>query len=122
MPILEKAFAKINGNYAGLVGGWPERAVSSLIGTPGFRIATTTYTTAALWAWINNGKEVDIMVANTIALPLYNLVGSHSYTLLNNYNVTLTNGTSVLLIQLRNPWGSDISYTNAYRDGDTLWL
>jgi len=40
---------------------------------------------------------------------------------LNNYTVTLTSNATVNLIKLRNPYGNDVGYTNAYADGSTSW-
>jgi hypothetical protein len=34
MVILEKAYAKLMGNYAQLIGGWAERGVSAMTGFP----------------------------------------------------------------------------------------
>jgi hypothetical protein len=34
MCILEKAFAKLYGNYSSLIAGSPDQAVTNLIGTP----------------------------------------------------------------------------------------
>jgi hypothetical protein len=34
VSVLEKAFAKLNGNYSALIGGWPEEAINSILGTP----------------------------------------------------------------------------------------
>lgn len=45
MSVLEKAFAKMYGNYSALVGGAPERAVQALIGTPGQSYNVRTMTT-----------------------------------------------------------------------------
>ena len=37
-PVIEKAFAKLYGNYSALVGYWSQIAIANLIGTPGFKI------------------------------------------------------------------------------------
>ena len=34
VSVLEKAFAKLNGNYSALIDGWPEEAINSILGTP----------------------------------------------------------------------------------------
>lgn len=60
-------------------------------------------------------------MATSASTSYYGLATSHAYTVLDVYTVTLTNGTSVQLVKLRNPWGTDgasgLSFT--YRDTDT---
>jgi hypothetical protein len=34
VSVLEKAFAKLNGNYSALVGGYSEQAINTMLGTP----------------------------------------------------------------------------------------
>lgn len=52
MNVLEKAFAKMYGNYSALVGGLAERAVQAMIGTPGKVFPFASMTTAQIYTEI----------------------------------------------------------------------
>lgn len=41
MPVLEKGFAKLGGNYSGLVSGTSDKAIMSLLGLPGATVTVT---------------------------------------------------------------------------------
>ena len=126
-PVIEKAFAKLYGNYSALVGYWSQIAIANLIGTPGFKIyiynpaTLVTQSEAAIWSYVDSASVDDVMVANSRSPAVLGLVGSHAYTIVNNYEVTLNDGSKVKLIRLRNPYGSDGSQTTKYGDCDVEW-
>ena len=106
--VLEKGFAKINGNYSSLVGGWSEQAVGKILGTPLMRfLITSTTTSASTFAFVDSAGESDIMAGNTKTGAAYGMVSNHAYSIINSYTVRLNNGATVNLIKLRNPYGSD---------------
>lgn len=124
MPILEKAFAKLMGNYLHIEGGWMRMGLHYLNGSP--------YETL----WHNSiGKEDlwDRMVATDTANDIIQsathfasgghdwqnangLAYSHAYTLLGTH--TLSTGTR--LLRMRNPWGSE-GYSGPWSDSSSEW-
>jgi hypothetical protein len=87
MNILEKAFAKMYGNYSAVVAGSPERAVQNLLGTPGFLYVNSKLTTSQLWKAIDDAKFQDVMVALTGSTSYYGLQTNHAFTLVDNFAV-----------------------------------
>ena len=49
MVILEKAFAKVYGNYAQLIGGWASRGVNTLTGFPSVEVYHSNLTNDEIW-------------------------------------------------------------------------
>ena len=121
MSILEKAFAKLQGNYSSLVAGSPERAVQALIGTPGSNLNIRAMTTTAIYDTISKIQIEDVMIAISWSTSFYGITATHAYTLIENYTVQKISGGTVQLIKLRDPWGSDSGFKGEYRDGDILW-
>lgn len=97
MVILEKAYAKLMGNYAQLIGGWADRGVNALTGFPSYNIQVANETADSLWLKVNDhDNDNDILTASSN----YNAAGhnasdangiaySHAYTLLGAYTVDL---------------------------------
>ena len=118
--LLEKALAKLQGNYDLLTSGSINDAMFILTGAPSFFYANSTKTAAAIYADINSWQVAGhwMGATNTVSTN-NNLVASHAYTILGAY--TVTNGTtSVQLIKLRNPWGYG-EWSGAYGDKDVFW-
>jgi hypothetical protein len=126
--ILEKAFAKLMGNYAQLIGGWAERGVSQLTGFPSTNIRIENETPEAIWEKLDGHDSVsDIMTASSN----YNAAGhsssdtngiaySHAYTVLGTEEVELTDGSKQRLIKLRNPWQRE-NYKGPFSDVSEDW-
>lgn len=73
MSVLEKAFAKMYGNYSALVGGAPERAVQALIGTPGQSYNVRTMTTDKIYKAVDDARFEDVMVATSFTTAYYGI-------------------------------------------------
>ena len=133
-PLMEKVWAKVNGNYENVIAGTAKEAFASLLGSPGVSYSmtgtiigysstdSTTITTAttAAWTLISAYDTAGYMMACAVGTSnSYGLVNSHAYTLLGAYTITGTTGaTTNKLYKIRNPWGTD-SYTGNWNDGDT---
>lgn len=113
--LIEKAFAKMNGNYASIVGGWPTHAGYHLSGLSGEDVWTDK-SADEIWAkavdWDAKGH---IMMAGTSA-SANGIVGGHAYTVVSVH--TMPNGDRVM--KIRNPWGHT-EWTGAYKDSDPFW-
>ena len=56
--------------------------------------------------------------------PTYTPIGLlrfHVYNILATYKVNCTNGTVILLLKIRNPWGSDDAYNGPWADSSSRW-
>lgn len=118
--ILEKAWAKIHGNYTNADGGDPRESMGALTGSPCDRFDHASYATRKddLWKLI---KEFDrlkyVMCTGGIKKEVKGLEKGHVYTLINAYEVE-SEGKPVRLLQLRNPWGMG-EWPGDWADGDT---
>ena len=137
MVIIEKAYAKLMGNYAQLIGGFTDRGVNALTGFPSYNIQIESETDESLWAKLTaHDSDSDIMTASSN----YNSAGhsskddngiafSHAYTLLGAYEVDLqtpvtnadgTTSSTQKLIKMRNPWSRE-GYVSSWSDDDAKW-
>jgi hypothetical protein len=123
MPVLEKAMAKLFGNYSSLVSGDQKDATMALLGKPGLRTVHSLSTTdQTIFDLVSRAQTDDILSAKTKTTAYYGLVASHFYTILDVFDVKTTTGTLYRLIKLRNPHGVDSTTTTyKFRDGDPLW-
>lgn len=149
-PILEKMWAKFNGQYENIIGGSPVEVYDWLLGAPvtqywmgvqpngysgnymGYDGTTGTLSTvannvfAAIKDAVDNGYLVGV---GTDSATINGLVPSHSWSVLNTYSF-ITGGVTYKLLEVRNPWGKDggsssgvnYTYTGPWNDLDIgLW-
>ena len=62
MPILEKAAAKLFGNYESLVGGWMGPAIQALTGAPFYDVTNSDMSVDELWNYIDGKVKSNWMV------------------------------------------------------------
>lgn len=129
--IMEKAWAKVKGNYLISEGGLVENGLHSLVGVPVYRYYTSDITTTAeaedMW---------DILVAADAANYLMGvgtsgtgndqvtngcgIAMSHAYTIISAFSMTDASGVAHKCLVVRNPWG--VSYYNgAWNYNDNNW-
>ena len=126
-PLLEKAFAKLHGNYEALARGDPRNAIQYLTGGPSELYWHTDKSAAEIFDLVKQATLEDGMIsAGTPLSPIGNrartelgLAKSHIYTVLSAHEVTDRYGRLRKLYRVRNPWGRE-SYTGAFRDKDTF--
>ena len=53
-PLLEKVWAKINGNYERISAGWQHEALRVLSGAPAYDYLTSSYTNDEIWKLISD--------------------------------------------------------------------
>ncbi len=105
--VLERAFAQLNGGYAGISnGGTPVLALETLTGQAATWYSPSQVTAATLGQEWSAG---DLVVFDTPSYdnlfdtdPTYNLVGGHAYMF---DGLSTVNG--VACVDLLNPWGDD---------------
>ena len=124
VPILEKAMAKLFGNYEMLVGGWMGMAVQAMTGAPFWSTGHDDFGSGeAIWTKVDEALAKNWMVGiasypaesdqinNTIGLPQ-----SHAYTVLGTQ--ALSDGTK--LFKIRNPWAAE-RYHGPWSDESDKW-
>ena len=124
MPILEKAAAKLYGNYEMISGGYMGPAIQAMTGAPYFDTSHTDVTPDELWDYIDEKLAANWMVTaatfqgtgsdkdqNSLGVPY-----SHALTILGS--VKLSDGTK--LLKLRNPWAKE-TYFGPWSDKSDEW-
>jgi calpain-15 len=131
--ILEKAYAKLHGNYKSIVGGMPHEAMMDLTGCP-----TTTFSfkdqnvqdmirSGKLWALMKQyDKEGYIMSGGTPGEDTMTenqdsnqqkggLIPGHAYSV-----ISAMEYKGVKLLKIRNPWGQ-FEWDGDWSDHSSLW-
>lgn len=124
MPILEKAAAKLYGNYEMLSGGWMGPAVQSLTGAPYFDMRHSDYGIDELWQNIKEKLDKNWMVTSASHVGTGSdqdqdkngIAYRHAYTIV--AAAELEDGTK--LLRVRNPWGSE-RYFGPFSDDSAKW-
>eukprot|EP00354_Favella_ehrenbergii_P003146 CAMPEP_0170456898 /NCGR_PEP_ID=MMETSP0123-20130129/4373_1 /TAXON_ID=182087 /ORGANISM="Favella ehrenbergii, Strain Fehren 1" /LENGTH=251 /DNA_ID=CAMNT_0010720517 /DNA_START=217 /DNA_END=971 /DNA_ORIENTATION=- len=120
--ILEKAFAKVRGNYLHISGGKASSGVRYMRGGPVTERETTYMTPDQIWDFISSHlANGDLLTAGTkhgkdTHTDDWGIVKGHAYTIAGVK--VLSDGTK--LIRARNPWGKD-SYMGDFGATSELW-
>ncbi len=141
VPLLEKAYAKLNGNYTNLGGGLPVNALTDFTGGIEQRfefksnLSLTHLHSDDLFDFIRSCIDYGSLLACSInadkrkteTILSNGLVVGHTYSITNYHILSLTyeNNTSKLsdrgIIRFRNPWGNDIEWNGKWSDNDPIW-
>ena len=130
-PILEKAWAKVKGNYDATFGGFVVSGLRSITGAPVF-----TYKTSDIGA--SGGLSLDatfdlLKAANDANYPMgagttggsdtnrndCGIATGHAYSILETFEMN-DNGTMKDMLLMRNPWGTT-DYSGPWHHGDAAW-
>ena len=123
--LLEKAWAKICGNFAKVCAGLPTEVFDCITNSISENIDCSHENAEEIWIKLKDAKEKNfIMTAGTgndpsIDYDSVNLVVGHAYTCLDSYEV-VKSGIKVKLIKLRNPWGNS-EFSGDWSDSSNLW-
>ncbi|KAK9417993.1 hypothetical protein SUNI508_08422 [Seiridium unicorne] len=110
LPLLEKAYAKIHGDYEAISGGWPGEAVEDMTGG----VTTTLESNRVLrkdklWKELvsSEGEYVFALAAMSQGWDWKRsgLALGHAYSILQSREEVDEDGNKVRLVQIRNPWG-----------------
>ena len=125
VAVLEKAYAKLHGSYANLLGGFPQDSFTDLTGCPTWSYQFDSETMAgplqsgAFWRDLLSFHQAKYCLAASSrpeqALESHGLVPGHAYTLIRVVQVN-----ELCLVQLRNPWGR-FEWKGAWSDHSPLW-
>lgn len=128
LPLLEKAYAKLNGCYKALEGGKTGEALEDLTGgmavTYDLGNKTPRNLGRIMSKALRNGTFVCAGITghdgNTID-QYTGLISSHAYSVLKFAQVTLLNGDVDYLVKIRNPWGGRFEWKREYSDSSRAW-
>ncbi|XP_063287355.1 calpain-2 catalytic subunit-like [Pelobates fuscus] len=125
--LLEKAYAKLNGSYEALNGGWINEAFVDFTGGLDESI-NLQLPLPNLYPLIQKAVEKRSLMGTSINIANQNesemktpegLVKGHAYSVIGVYEVE-KNGGKVQLLQLRNPWGK-VEWNGRWSDNSPLW-
>ena len=124
--LLEKAWAKLNGNYARVIGGDPHEIFEVLTNAYCEKIKFKKISKEKIWSSFENAqKHGFLMTAGTsgdtysINMEEVGLVPGHAYTVIGLKEVDTPEG-KIKLINLRNPWGNG-EWSGAWSDASKKW-
>lgn len=128
VALLEKAWAKVNGNFQFISGGWFEESTYFLTSafSSEYKMGDTAKNMAsarAVWqkaADNCNGDFIcgsNVVKTNSLTLPY-----PHAYTVLSTHIIKESTGVEkVRLLKVRNPWGNDVDCKGLYCDNASFW-
>lgn len=120
MPLMEKAYAKLDQNYERIIAGMGYEGLRTLTGMPTYYInnkrgGAKDESWKLLKALADKNFPMTTPCCNNIG-ETYRLVSGHAYTLLNV--LQLSNGQK--LARVRNPWNSE-RYNGPWSDKSDKW-
>ena len=124
-PLVEKAFAKMKGNYATANGGFIPNGLRSIVGCPVSDY--TSYEQYYLYAWdeLKAADELDyILGAGTIGTDTQvnecNIVAGHAYSVIAVFQLKTGDTVDHKMYMVRNPWGMT-AYNQNWNSEDPNW-
>ncbi|KAK5112684.1 hypothetical protein LTR85_011195 [Meristemomyces frigidus] len=139
LPLLEKAYAKLHGDYEAIHGGWAGEAMEDLTGGNSVCIDTSSVCDKeALWQQLSLPHSDYLFAANSLrptseparlgtVRQTTGLAPSHTYTILATTEERNEDGHGTTrLVKLRNPWGArdaraQGTWDGAWSDGSKEW-
>ena len=124
--LLEKAWAKLNGNYARVIGGDPHEIFEVFTNAYCEKIKFKIGQEDKLWSAFENAQKKGFLMTagtsgDTYTLDMQDvgLVPGHAYTILGVKEVNTLEGKQKL-VNLRNPWGNG-EWSGDWSDGSKKW-
>lgn len=123
--ILEKSWAKINGNYMVTEGGSSAQIWKSLTQAPIFHLRhdkkpeTPDSIFDVIYTNIRNNYPMGCSTPDN--LNLTNEISGHAYSVLGAYNFTTSSGEYIKLIKVFNPWSKEVWDANPWGDNSVKW-
>ena len=119
VPLIEKAWAKLNGSYAMTIAGLPSEGLSSMTEAPTVTYIHKKYSADYMWKVLLESDQLDHIICTCThgneGLDKVGLVPGHAYTI-----ISLFETKDVRLVKIRNPWGQ-FEWKGDYSDSSSLW-
>ena len=131
ISLLEKAWAKVNGGYANIIGGTPMDALECLTGFNSLAYNLENKDNDDLNEYkieiVKQLQNCDIensiiscTTSSSIDVTSVGLINEYTYNLLAIYQITNSEGNNVYLFKLRNPWSKG-EWNGDWSDKSSLW-
>ena len=124
--LLEKAWAKINGNYAKIIGGEPHEVFDVITDAYSEKLNVASAVANELWEKMIEGEKNGFIMTAGTSGDTYNLdiedvglVPGHAYTVLGVREVNV-NGVKDKVVHVRNPWGNG-EWSGEWSDSSDIW-
>lgn len=135
VPLLEKAYAALYGNYYSLMGGHLKDSLVDLTGGIPFTCKVSSQNMEEIWNLVcslprpntdlTRCKSIKLMGARseTSASDYTGIINFHAYSIIEAIELPtyLTNGKRVRLIKLKNPWANAMEWRGDWSDSSSLW-
>lgn len=130
LPLLEKAYAKVHGDYEAISGGWSGEAVEDMTGGVTSTVASNRVLRKdKLWKELANNDEF-VFALSAIGTGWDSQKGGlalgHAYSILKAVEEVDEDGNKVRLVKIRNPWGERAwngigEWNGPWSDGSKEW-
>ena len=131
ISLLEKAWAKVNGGYANIIGGTPMEALEFLTGFNSLSYDTENLDNVDLneykieivkhlQAADKNASIISCSTTSKEKVDSVGLINGYTYNMLDFYHVEKSDGKKEYLFKLRNPWSKG-EWNGDWSDKSSLW-
>ena len=131
ISLLEKAWAKVNGGYANIIGGTPMEALEFLTGFNSLSYDTENIDNIDLneykieivkhlQAADKNASIISCSTTSKEKVDSVGLINGYTYNMLDFYHVEKSDGKKEYLFKLRNPWSKG-EWNGDWSDKSSLW-
>jgi len=131
LPLLEKAYSKVHGDYEACSGGYPGEAVEDMTGGVTTTVAANRVLRKdKLWRELIDADGEFVFALSALGTGWDWVKGGlalgHAYSILKATEEVDENGKKVRLVQVRNPWGERASngigeWNGPWSDGSKEW-
>ncbi|CDW73660.1 calpain family cysteine protease containing protein [Stylonychia lemnae] len=127
--LIEKAWAKVNGNYEKIGSGYNYEGVEFLTNAPSKRISMTSLKPDTIWKLVKDADDSNYVMnvdtpTNNLgdkAVCSFNLPCQHSYSLLGVLVINAADKSQINLYRIRNPWQRDANFSGKFNDTASIW-
>ena len=108
IPLLEKAYAKLAGNYEKTAKGWMSESMRIFTGAPSHRFRIKDMSLNELWDLMMSAQNNNFPMTLATQAAEFGLIPAHAYSLVKLYYLrdSLGNVTQ-RMVQLHNPWANE---------------
>lgn len=130
MPLVEKAYAKVNINYEMITSGQQSEAARFLTGAPSQDFETNTATTEELWDSLALNLRKQHIITAACFNEFQGLQAGQGVIVKAFTKYTYPDGTALRLLKVKNPWkrcpdgckdGQKQEYSGRFNSKDSLW-
>jgi len=117
--LIEKAWAKLHGNFINIEGGDTRESLAALTGAPVEYYKFKDLKPEKLWEMLYNFDKHNFCMCTGSATDIKGIIKAHAYTLVGVHQFNYK-GEDVKLVQIRNPWGCT-EWEGEWGDKDPKW-